>query len=167
MPVYFIGEEDSGFCRIKIGVAKDIEKRRSNLQTGNSSSLRLLGWIKADAAFELERRLHHHFDATRVRGEWFAIEPADILPLLIDAASDGFVAKNADAFQIVGYDHDAVPEYFGVWEWGDLEIDDCCPFCGCLCGMAFQEASQMYHCISCDALTDFSELSRHNDKRED
>jgi hypothetical protein len=48
----------------------------------------------------------------------------------------------------------------GVWEWGDLEIDECCPFCGCLCGMAFQEASQMYHCISCDALTDFSELRR-------
>ena len=29
MPVYFIGENDSGYCRFKIGVAKDIEKRRS------------------------------------------------------------------------------------------------------------------------------------------
>ncbi|MDP9573896.1 UNVERIFIED_ORG: hypothetical protein J2W66_004399 [Agrobacterium larrymoorei] len=47
MLVYFIGEEDSGFCRIKIGVAKDIEKRRSNLQTGNPSEIRLLGWINS------------------------------------------------------------------------------------------------------------------------
>jgi hypothetical protein len=111
MPLYFIGDEDSGYCRIKIGVAKDIEKRRSNLQTGNPSVIRLLGWINTDAAFELERRLHRHFAATRVRGEWFAIEPADILPILMRATSDGFVAKNADAFQIVGYDRDAIPEY--------------------------------------------------------
>ncbi|AJR22503.1 MULTISPECIES: GIY-YIG nuclease family protein [unclassified Sphingobium] len=167
MPVYFIGEEDSGYCRIKIGVAKDIEKRRGNLQTGNPSAIRLLGWINTEETFELERRLHRHFAATRVRGEWFALEPADILPILMRATSDGFVAKNADAFQIVGYDRDAVPEYLGVWEWGDLEIDECCPFCGCFCGMAFQDASQMYHCINCDALTDFSELSRRNDEPED
>ena len=66
----------------------------------------------------------------RRSGEWFDIEPADILPVLMRAGRDGFVAKNADAFQIVGYDRDAVPEYLGVWEWGDLEIDECCPFCG-------------------------------------
>lgn len=167
MPVYFIGEQESGCCRIKIGGAKDIEKRRSNLQTGNPSELRLLGWIHSEAAFELERRLHQRFSATRIRGEWFAIEPADILPILMRATSEGFVARNADAFQIVGYDRDAVPEYLGVWEWGDLEIDECCPFCGCLCGMAFQDASQMYHCISCDALTDFSELSHRHDEPED
>lgn len=103
MPVHFIGEEDSGYCRIKIGVAKDIEKRRNNLQTGNRSAIRLLGWIITEETFELERRLHHHFAATRVRGEWFAIEPADILPILMRSTSDGFVAKNADAFEIVGY----------------------------------------------------------------
>jgi hypothetical protein len=138
VPVYFIGEQESGCCRIKIGVAKDIEKRRSNLQTGNPSELRLLGWIHSEAAFELERRLHQHFRATHIRGEWFAIEPADILPILMRATSEGF-----------------------------LEIDECCPFCGCLCGMAFQDASQMYHCISCDALTDFSELSYRHDEPED
>lgn len=66
MPVYFIGDEDSGYCRIKIGVAKDIEKRRTNLQTGNPSAIRLLGWINSEETFELERRLHHHFAATRV-----------------------------------------------------------------------------------------------------
>ncbi len=167
MPVYFIGELEGGCCRIKIGVAKDIERRRSNLQTGNSSELSLLGWINTDEAFALERRLHRDFHKTHVRGEWFAIEPADVLPVLQGAFRDGFVAKNADAFQIVGYDRDAVPEYLGVWEWGDLEIEECCPFCGCMCGMAFQDASQMYHCISCDALTDFSSLSDYQEEPED
>ena len=167
MPVYFIGEEDTPCCRIKIGVAKNIERRRSNLQTGNPLELRLLGWINTEGNFELERRLHQHFSARRVRGEWFAIEPADILLIPMRAARDGFVAKNTNAFQIVGYDRDAVPEYVGVWEWGELEIDECCPFCGCLCGMAFQEASQMYHCISCDALTDFSDFNRYDDQTDE
>ena len=83
-----------------------------------------------------------------------------MLPHLARASQQGFVAKNADAFQIIGYDRDAVPECLGVCEWADLEIDECCPFCGCLCGMHFQETSQMYYCIQCDTLTDFSDLSR-------
>jgi len=157
MPAYFTGEDEAGYSPIKIGVAKNIEKRRRNLQTGNPSELRLLGWIETAGDFLLEGQLHQHFGATRVRGEWFAIQPADILPILIRAGRDGFVAKNADAFQIVGYDRDAVPKYLGVSEWADLELDECCPFCGCLCGMDFQEASQMYYCINCDELTDFSE----------
>lgn len=167
MPAYFIGEQEGNCCRIKIGVAKDIERRRSNLQTGNPSELCLLGWINNEETFALERSLHRLFHDSHVRGEWFAIQPADVLPILQRAFRDGFVAKNADAFQIVGYDRDAVPEYIGVWEWGDLEIDECCPFCGCMCGMAFKDASQMYHCISCDALTDFSELSYRQEDPED
>ena len=161
MPVYFIGESESGCSPIKIGVAKNIASRKRNLQTGNPSELKLIGWIETADAFKLERSLHQHFESTHVRGEWFALEPADILPILQRAGLDGFVTKNTDAFQIIGYDKDAVPEYLGVWEWGDLEIDECCPFCGCLNGMHFQDAPQMYHCLACDTLTDFSELDAH------
>lgn len=164
MSVYFIGEEENGCCRIKIGVAKNIKARKRNLQTGNPLQLRLLGWIETTDVFQFERELHKRFVANRVRGEWFAIEPADILPILMRAGRDGFVAKNSDAFQIVGYDRDALPEYLGVWEWADLEIYECCPFCGCLCGMLFQEASQMYHCLNCDTLTDFSELDSRDEE---
>lgn len=159
MPVYFIGENENGCSPIKIGVAKNIDARKRNLQTGNPLELRLLGWITSDDDFQLERQLHGRFKFARTRGDWFQIEPADLLPLLIRAGQRGFVGKNADAFQITSYDSDAVPEYLGVWEWADLEIDECCPFCGCLCGMHFQQASQMYYCIECDTLTDFSELS--------
>ena len=81
--------------------------------------------------------------------------------------TDTFVAKNADAFQIISYDRDAIPEYLGVWEWGDLELDECCPFCGCLCGMHFQDAAQMYHCLNCGTLTDFSQLDGGYDEPEE
>lgn len=166
MPVYFLGEDENGCSPIKIGVAKNIEARTRNLQTGNPLRLRLLGWIESSEVFQVENHLKRHFNSRSVRGEWFDIQPADILPFLVRAGRDGFVAKNADAFQIVGYDRDAVPEYFGVWEWADLEIDECCPFCGCLCGMHFQDASQMYYCIRCDTLSDFSEFDRHDDNED-
>lgn len=167
MPVYFIGEQKGSCDRIKIGVAKDIQKRRSNLQTCNPSALCVLGWINTEEPYVLERRLHQKFGKNRVHGEWFEIQPGDVLPVLQKAFRDGFITKNADALQIVGYDRDAVPEYMGVWQWGDLEIDECCPFCGCLCGLAFKDVSQMYHCISCGALTDFSEFSSPDNEQED
>lgn len=136
----------------------DIVSRKRKLQTGNPLTLQLVGWIVSDDDRRLERDLHERFGHRRSRGEWFWIEPADVLPHLVHAGQQGFVCKNADAFQIIGYDSDAVPEYLGVWHWADLEIDECCPFCGCLCGMHFQEASQMYHCIQCDTLTAFSDM---------
>jgi hypothetical protein len=159
MPVYFIGQETHGQITIKIGVARDIEKRRRTLQTGNPNELRLMGWLTSEDCYRLEKQLHGHFRAKRGLGEWFDIEPADILPILQRAGSEGFVAKNADAFEIIGHDKDGVPEYLGVWEWDALEFYECCPFCGCFCGMHFQEASWMYHCLNCDTLTDFSALS--------
>jgi Meiotically Up-regulated Gene 113 (MUG113) protein len=167
VPVYFLGEDENRCSPIKIGVAKNIEGRKRNLQTGNPLELRLLGWIQTSDDFGLEAQLKKHFLAVRGRGEWFDIEPVDILPFLTRAGLNGFVAKNADAFQITGYDKDAIPEYLGIWEWADLEIDECCPFCGCLCGMHFQEASQMYHCIQCDTLTDFSELNSGDEDNPD
>ena len=163
MPVYFIGEHESGCTIIKIGRTVNVPNRLRNLQTGNSSLLKLMGWLTPENDAAVESELHQHFAKHRLRGEWFSIEAADILPILMRAGVDGFVCKNADAFQIVGHDRDAVPEYLGVWEWGDLEYYECCPFCGCCCGMSFQEASQMYHCIHCGRLTDFSELSPHHE----
>lgn len=159
MPVYFVAEIEHGGTPIKIGVAQTIENRIRSLQTGNPSKLGLLGWIETNNPYSLEKSLHSYFKNFRLRGEWFHLEPTDILPVLMRAGLDGFVAKTSDSFQIIGFDRDAVPEYVGIWEWGDLEFHECCPFCGCMCGMHFQDASQMFHCINCDTLTDFSELS--------
>lgn len=159
MSVYFVAQEQPGPTLIKIGVAKDIKKRQSDLQTGNPYPLALMGWIESEDAYRVEKRLHRQFAKHRQAGEWFRLEAGDILSPLKQAGIDGFVAKNADAFQVVRYDRNAVPEYLGVWDWGNLELDDCCPHCGCMCGMHFQEASWMYHCINCDTLTNFEELS--------
>jgi hypothetical protein len=153
VPVYFIVELGNAEPALKIGRARDIRKRRRNLQTGNPAQLLLVGWINSDDDKLLERRLHHQFREHRRAGEWFAIQPADVAPILLRAGINGFVARNADAFQIIGFDKDAVPEFAGVWEWGDLELEECCPFCGCCCGNHFQEATHLYHCRKCDRLT--------------
>jgi hypothetical protein len=166
MPVYFIGQVEGRVTSIKIGVARDIQRRRQTLQTANPVPLEILGWIESENDFRLEKEMHKEFDSKRRSGEWFAIEPAEILSVLKRAGRKGFIAKNEDAFQIIGYDQDAIPEYLGVWEWGDLETEECCPFCGCFCGMHFQDASSMYYCINCDTLTNFSELSTNDDERE-
>jgi len=162
MAVYFILEENDADWRMKIGRSRNPQGRGRALQTGNSRQLKLVGWIDDGSDAVMEARLHAKYALANVnRGsevaarEWFYLQPADILADLAHAGRFGFVAKNADAFEIVGYDRDAVPEYVGVWDWADLEFDECCPFCGCFCGMHFQDASWMYHCMNCDALTDF------------
>ncbi|MFG6108302.1 GIY-YIG nuclease family protein [Stenotrophomonas nematodicola] len=155
--IYFFIEDTDEL--VKIGRAKDIERRRRNLQTGNHRKLLLLGWIRTDDDVRVEREIHEHFNVQRGRGEWFHIDPADVLPILSHFGIDGFVGTTEDSFAIVGHDRDGIPEYMGVWNWGDLEFEECCPFCGSFCGMHFQDASHMYHCINCDRLESFEFLS--------
>ena len=176
MAVYFILEDSGDDWRMKIGRARDVIARRRALQTGNSRPLKLVGWINAANDAAEEARLHKKFAALNVRDaeatskEWFALQPADVLSDLQRAGSSAFVAKNADAFDITGYDNDAVPEFLGVWAWGDFELEECCPFCGCMGGMHYQNASHMFHCINCDTLTNFEAGSpgfRQTEKPED
>ena len=68
-----------------------------------------------------------------------------------------FIPKNDNAFEIIGHNKDCIPEYLGVWEWREFELEECCPYCGCLCGMHYQEESMMHHCKNCDTLTDFED----------
>jgi hypothetical protein len=171
MPVYFILEENSTDWRIKIGRATNLRSRRGDLQTGNSRSLKVVGWIKAENEAEMEKRLHVKYAAHNISRddgsssrEWFYLQPADILEDLQHAGIDGFVEKHADAFEVVGHSRDGVPEYLGVWDWSSLELEECCPFCGCFCGMHFQDASQMFHCLNCDELTDFSQPDFDNEE---
>lgn len=64
---------------VKIGIAKDPMRRLRELQTGQPMDLRLLWSIAED----YERDLHVHFDAYRVRGEWFDLtslgDPVDVV----------------------------------------------------------------------------------------
>jgi hypothetical protein len=155
MPIYFI--LDSRSSEIKIGRSTNVRNRVCALQTGNPGELQLMGWIEAIDDVEAERELQDRYVTTRGKGEWFSIGPTEVLHELERA--NGFVPKQGDSFEIIGHDRDAVPEYLGVCSWADFEIHECCPFCGCMCGMHFQEATWMYYCMNCGTLTNFEDLN--------
>lgn len=64
--VYFIGGK-RGF--IKVGWAKDVEKRLKALQTGSPTPLRIL--VAVPGSCQLERDYHDRFRSSRRHGEWF------------------------------------------------------------------------------------------------
>ena len=74
MYVYFIQDGRGNGGPIKIGKAKDVEKRLSILQIGNPRKLTLLAAIKCKScgdAIRLEKELHKKFSNYQLRGEWF------------------------------------------------------------------------------------------------
>lgn len=151
MPVYFVREGSHG--PIKIGYASQVSRRVGQLQTGNATALELLGWLVAESDTELERSLHETYSASRMRGEWFNITQDEVLEEL--RRNNGFVPKKGYAFEIVGYDKDGIPEYAGVCAWTDFEIYECCPLCGCLCGMHQISEYPLYSCTNCGEVLEF------------
>ncbi len=70
--VYFIQADENG--PIKIGFTSDDPKRRLNqLQTGNASTLKLLGAIRGNST--RERQFHTELAEWRLQGEWFESNP--------------------------------------------------------------------------------------------
>jgi predicted GIY-YIG superfamily endonuclease len=58
----------------KIGVARDVEKRRDSLQTGNPVELYIVAKFDFGSqakAYQMESALHKMFKRHRIRGEWF------------------------------------------------------------------------------------------------
>lgn len=73
--VYFIHSEESN--AVKIGRAKDVEKRLKSLQTAHPHELKIIKIFKlkgGKAAQELESSLHQKFNHLRLSGEWFKAE---------------------------------------------------------------------------------------------
>lgn len=154
MAIYFIADRKNDL--VKIGVSNDRDRRLKQLQTGNPFVLELMGWIAEETnQFKIEANIHKEYSNKCFRGEWFSINQNEVLQIL--ALYNGFIPKNDDAFKVIGYDKDNIPEYLGVWDWQDFELEECCPFCGCLCGMHHQKASNMYYCMNCDTLTNFED----------
>lgn len=70
--VYFISNADSQ--AIKIGIAKNVERRLKSLQTASPAKLQVLKALQVNglkAAQKLERALHQQFRHLRLSGEWF------------------------------------------------------------------------------------------------
>jgi len=67
--VYLIQSlEDS---RYKIGVSKNPQKRMKQLQTGNSSELKLIESYPSELAYQIEKTLQRRYSYLKREGEWF------------------------------------------------------------------------------------------------
>jgi Meiotically Up-regulated Gene 113 (MUG113) protein len=71
--VYLIGSPDHG--HVKIGIAKDVERRLATLQTGNHHTLQVLATMPG--GLRLERLLHSYFADRHTRGEWYEFPARD------------------------------------------------------------------------------------------
>lgn len=67
--VYFM--QPKGHKRVKIGVSRDPESRKAQLQTGAFSELDVIGTITGTP--RLEKTLHSVFAKYRMTGEWFTL----------------------------------------------------------------------------------------------
>lgn len=73
--VYFVVNQDSK--AVKIGFAKNVQKRLAALQTSSPAQLELLGSIKTESsqtARYLEESLHQMFANLHIQGEWFRVD---------------------------------------------------------------------------------------------
>lgn len=70
--VYFLKPENTE-GPIKIGRAKDINQRISQLQTSLPYDLKLIGKIESDDYIELEKTIHNDIYDRQVKREWFDI----------------------------------------------------------------------------------------------
>lgn len=84
---YLYAMECAGF--VKFGVASDVGKRLSGIQTGTPLAVTVLAKIYCDT--RIEKHLHRHLRALRVRGEWF--QRSQRVQELIDLMSKGNVER--------------------------------------------------------------------------
>ena len=80
--VYFIQQRFTKSKPIKIGSAKDVERRLGELQVGNPYELAVvakLGPFSKREAEATERRLHEQCSRFHIRGEWFRQHVLDAL----------------------------------------------------------------------------------------
>ena len=79
--IYLINE--SGTDNYKIGLTKNpTKKRKSQLQTGNSSELNIIKSFETEHPSRLERMLHIQHSSKRGMGEWFELKPEDVFSFI-------------------------------------------------------------------------------------
>jgi len=151
MFIYFIVHDFGG--PIKVGITQDLKKRLSTIQVGNPNEVRLMAWINSkdkETAKELESRIHKYWAGKKFRGEWYELNSEEVYDLIKNNFYyEGYLATNEDALEIVERDRDGVPILGGIWDWGDLGWEDCCPGCGSIMGAHYEEDVMAYNCFNC------------------
>lgn len=101
MFVYLFQSQEDGYY--KIGVSKSPQKRLIQLQTGNSSKIKLVEIYQSENAFKIEKRLHQLYKYAKKEGEWFDLYIEDIVDFtknckVIDENID-FLKKSNNIFK--------------------------------------------------------------------
>jgi len=76
--VYFI-QDASG---IKIGMTKNLNDRKSSLQTGNSHRLEIIAYIESENMSDLEKSFHQYLKPLWIMGEWFKLDKEKTVKML-------------------------------------------------------------------------------------
>ena len=80
--IYLIQSLEDGYY--KIGVSKHPKKRVKQLQTGNSSELKLVEVYQSEHAHKVERSLQRRYSYLKKEGEWFDLGISEEISFLTD-----------------------------------------------------------------------------------
>ncbi len=80
--IYLIQSLEDGYY--KIGVSKHPKKRVKQLQTGNSSELKLVESYQSEHAHKIEKTLQRHHSYLKKEGEWFDLGIKEDVSFLTD-----------------------------------------------------------------------------------
>lgn len=79
--VYFFRQENQK-GPIKIGRAKDINRRKKQLQTSLPHNLVTIGFIETPNYFELEKKIHAIFVSSCINREWFELSEQKVINII-------------------------------------------------------------------------------------
>ncbi|MDQ2179131.1 GIY-YIG nuclease family protein [Marinifilum sp. D714] len=79
--VYFLKYETQN-SPIKIGRAKNIQTRITQLQTSLPYDLETIGYIETDNYFDLERKIHLEFEDRKLKREWFELTISEVTEII-------------------------------------------------------------------------------------
>ena len=167
--VYFIADNFDG--AVKTGISSDIYRRRRELQTGNPRPLKLMGFIETknrQELYKLENEIHNKYrDKNIAMGggtEFFSLSSGEVLATIRELHERpdllGFLAVSEDSLKFWFAENGFEGGIWDVWEWGTLNYEDCCPYCGCLCGLIYEEKVMLYECLYCG----YHSLEEHIEK---
>jgi len=98
--IYLIQSQEDGYY--KIGVSKHPKKRVKQLQTGNSSELKLIESFQSEHAHQVERALQRRYSYLKKEGEWFDLSIKEDVSFLTDCKqieeSINILKKNGNVF---------------------------------------------------------------------